>query len=285
MSKRSADGDVTCGGQAWSCCDVVSEHSVDENAMATEGMVGHQEMLWNGEGIDKPNLGSVCYVVVTANNGRSENRKLVVGDADTPLDRAIELAVMKLCSGSKFKLEDKGSPGHGLTLKLKNFNRAKDIYDWSNEELFESAKHHKARGIELFTQNKHNDAFIRFSRASKLLILCSESDSARGYTTLLHVCFNNLAACQLVAHNYTATQDLATRVLHHDPDNPKALFRRGSALLHLQDFDQAKVDLERADHLCSNNKEITAKLFDLKKRMKGYDANCAAYMKSFLNFL
>ena len=56
---------------------------------------------------------------------------------------------------------------------------------------------------------------------------------------------------------------LALQVLEGDPDNSKALFRRGTARIHLNEPDKAREDLSRAQSLTPDSKEAYASPFKL----------------------
>ena len=55
--------------------------------------------------------------------------------------------------------------------------------------------------------------------------------------------------CHMKLEQYVEAIEKCKKVLTKDPNNVKALFRRGSAYARTQDFDEAKADLIKAASL------------------------------------
>ncbi|KAB7494995.1 AH receptor-interacting protein [Armadillidium nasatum] len=55
----------------------------------------------------------------------------------------------------------------------------------------------------------------------------------------------NYAQCQLLLGEYYAVIEMCTEVLKYDPENVKALFRRGKAYVKIHNVKEAKEDLEK----------------------------------------
>eukprot|EP00039_Didymoeca_costata_P005647 m.83335 g.83335 ORF g.83335 m.83335 type:complete len:250 (-) comp12916_c0_seq3:302-1051(-) len=73
----------------------------------------------------------------------------------------------------------------------------------------------------------------------------------------------NLAACQLKDGQFQGAIDASTMVLKKEPNNIKALFRRGKAhLLIRRNTEEALADLKRANELSPNDKNIKRALQD-----------------------
>ncbi|XP_031554606.1 tetratricopeptide repeat protein 9C-like [Actinia tenebrosa] len=81
-------------------------------------------------------------------------------------------------------------------------------------------------------------------------------------------CFNNLAACHLAGGRWSKVLDNSSKVLQRQPDNAKALYRRGQAYMKLQDIDRAKEDLKRASELEPTDNSIKRTLILLEKEYK-----------------
>lgn len=60
------------------------------------------------------------------------------------------------------------------------------------------------------------------------------------------------------------------QVLKGDPNNAKALFRRGQAEMEFRNYDEALQDLGAALRLIPNNKNIKHELHRAKKHWKAY---------------
>ena len=83
-------------------------------------------------------------------------------------------------------------------------------------------------------------------------------------------CYLNLAQAYLNLQDYHACEGVASQALSIDPDNVKALFRRGQAFLEMQEFTAAKADLVAASKLSPSDKQIREKYEELKKRLANF---------------
>jgi tetratricopeptide (TPR) repeat protein len=77
----------------------------------------------------------------------------------------------------------------------------------------------------------------------------------------------NLAACYLKISppNYRRAKEYADKVLKSDSENVKAIFRRAQASLGLQDIDNARIDLEKAQKLAPEDALIKKELKRLEQ--------------------
>ena len=60
----------------------------------------------------------------------------------------------------------------------------------------------------------------------------------------------NLAACYLKEEKWEKAVARATKVLDNDPENTKALFRRGHGRIYINDLERARVRTKPPAHLC-----------------------------------
>ncbi|XP_019341692.2 peptidyl-prolyl cis-trans isomerase FKBP8 isoform X2 [Alligator mississippiensis] len=79
-------------------------------------------------------------------------------------------------------------------------------------------------------------------------------------------CLNNLAASQLKLDHYEAALKSCTLVLEHQPENIKALFRKGKVLAQQGEYSQAIPILKAALKLEPSNKTIHAEVSKLVKK-------------------
>ena len=116
-----------------------------------------------------------------------------------------------------------------------------ELYLVEDYRKLEYAKHLKALGVEDFKNENVVEAFQKFGDALKLLVLL---DGKRGVPVPENVektkrelkltLYNNLAGCQVKRSNWEYVIDLCNSVLEKDPDNVKALYRRGWARLECE---------------------------------------------------
>lgn len=81
-------------------------------------------------------------------------------------------------------------------------------------------------------------------------------------------CYLNRAACRLKLGDYSGAAADCNEVLDLDPNNIKALYRRGQSNTNMKDFEQAMVDLQVAEKLAPNDKSIKTEVAKLKKLME-----------------
>jgi tetratricopeptide (TPR) repeat protein len=80
---------------------------------------------------------------------------------------------------------------------------------------------------------------------------------------LAHYC--NLAMCHMKhGPKYLKARDNCTKALAIDPDNVKALFRRGKCYAQLNELDEAKADFERVLQLQPENSDAKRELRSLR---------------------
>ena len=222
---------------------------------------------------------------------------LVIGDADTDVDRCIDKALRSMlkCEVSLFIIsfvlplhcsDTASSLGNGAikcTVLLKEIYNEPYIFEWSHSKKYEVAMQHKIRGVELYKSGRTRDAFLRFSKGLKLLItmtLLEEIEYSKDDILALHaVLCNNIASCHLLYKNYSEALKMCNKVLQIELKNVKALFRRASAEIELQNYEQAKQDLSMILEMEPENRAVRMKLNELSKRQKEFDAKLADAMK------
>lgn len=83
------------------------------------------------------------------------------------------------------------------------------------------------------------------------------------------VCLN-LAAGELKLRNATNAKNACDEVLLNDPNNAKALYRRGQAHIELKNYDDALVDLEQAYRLSPSDKNVQNEYQRAKEVWRNY---------------
>mmetsp|Transcript_16035 Transcript_16035/g.38052 ORF Transcript_16035/g.38052 Transcript_16035/m.38052 type:complete len:616 (-) Transcript_16035:326-2173(-) len=99
----------------------------------------------------------------------------------------------------------------------------------------------------------------------------SGTDIAYGKAMALEIrsaCYLNLAACYDKIADWANSLSACNKVLDSKPDNKKALFRRGKALLGLGRLMDAKTDLEKLQEQDGSDKAVLAALADLRKKQR-----------------
>jgi FK506-binding protein 4/5 len=280
----------------------------------SHSVIFHKEIITQGVWGDRPREGGKCVVniddIVTENIALDEvqhatlsiyldsefNGSLIIGDSDTDIDRSLEGCIQTMLqmevSLMILTLPPKSLNETSLKAKtvkckvhLKEIHNKPYIFEWNHSMKYELAMCHKERGVELYRSGRTRDAFLRFSKALKLLItiIPVESDTAaqqRDEVVCLRVMLcNNIASCHLQCKNYCHVIEMCNKVLFLEPNNVKALFRRAVAYMETQEFDQAKKDFNQVQRLEPGNAAARDKLQELKKWQKKSDAKMAAAIK------
>ncbi|XP_064458213.1 uncharacterized protein LOC135368691 [Ornithodoros turicata] len=189
-------------------------------------------------------------------------------------------------TGDAERKEDNGK-SYKVRVQLVSFTREPAIFEMSITEKWRRACWHRERGVTLFNENKLRWAFTHFSTAFKYIVSLEHDIPVEDQSEEIGMdikglklnCFLNLAACQLKNGTYHYVVANCTRALEIDPSSAKALYRRGAALIQLQDYERAKADLERAAEIQPKNPALEKQMALLKERMQKLDKYFATAMK------
>ncbi|KAJ3176142.1 hypothetical protein HDU87_005519 [Geranomyces variabilis] len=98
----------------------------------------------------------------------------------------------------------------------------------------------------------------------------------------LKACYSNMSACYLKQSRPEKCIELTAKVLALDPNNAKALFRRGQANIALENEDAAYADLLKAAELAPQDKGIRDALASAHAMVKERAAKSDAVFKGKL---
>lgn len=140
---------------------------------------------------------------------------------------------------------------------------------------------HYQRGDYAFAVNSYGIALQITEASSRVDISQQEEDELLDMKVK---CLNNMAAAQLKLDHYDAALRSCVSVLAHEPDNVKALFRKGKVLALQGEIAEAIRTLKMALKLEPSNKTIHAELSKLvKKHSEQKGAEQAMYKKMLGN--
>jgi len=151
---------------------------------------------------------------------------------------------------------------------LQDFERVTPVWDMDSAGRIAFAKTTKERGNIFFKQGKFELALQKYEiQVQALDGIFKDEDKEQGAPLKLagHL---NCAACYLKMAAYLKCIDECAKALDIDPDNVKALFRRGSARLKIGDTDLAHKDLLHAVKFDPNNKNLRELLKEANYRVK-----------------
>ncbi|CAK4066352.1 unnamed protein product [Aphanomyces euteiches] len=147
--------------------------------------------------------------------------------------------------------------------------KKKEMWEMSVEEKLKEADAAKQQGTALFKAGKYaeaNEAYLEGARytESDHESTDDEKSSMKDVQTVLYL--NSAMAC-LKSGDYAGASSSATKALKNDKNNVKALYRRGVALMHVNDLDRAKEDLTAALKLEPQNRDVRRELGVLKEKL------------------
>nr|XP_060641136.1 peptidyl-prolyl cis-trans isomerase FKBP8 [Anolis sagrei ordinatus]XP_060641137.1 peptidyl-prolyl cis-trans isomerase FKBP8 [Anolis sagrei ordinatus] len=157
-----------------------------------------------------------------------------------------------------------------LEVELLEARDAPDLELLSGMEKAERANQKRERGNVHYQRADYVLAINSYDIALKIVGSSSKVDfSPEEESALMEVkvkCLNNLAASQLKLDHYEAALRSCNQVLEQQPDNIKALFRKGKVLAQQGEYSEAIPILKAALKLEPSNKTIHTELSKLAKK-------------------
>ncbi|XP_041061175.1 peptidyl-prolyl cis-trans isomerase FKBP8 [Carcharodon carcharias] len=225
-----------------------------------------------------------------------------VGDGDViqALDLCVQLMdqdeVALIISDAKYAYGSLGSsqpnvPSNAtvhLEVKLLSVSDGPDIELISGKERLLLANKKRERGNVYFLRSEYVFAISSYDIALNIVNSTSKVDFVEEEEEeLMEVkvkCLNNLAAAQLKLEHFEAALKSSEAALKHQPNNIKALFRKGKVLALQGEYMDAIPVLRKAAKLEPSNKTIQAELSQLlKKQSEQRSMEQAMYRKMLGN--
>jgi len=170
------------------------------------------------------------------------------------------------------------------TTSMDLFNSNLHLMD--DAQKLELAKDCKNEGVELYMKREFRGAFLKFSLGVKYLVtILSKSEKGEDNpleaekSQLITVLYNNLASCHVQKGNWEHAADVATSVLEKDPLNVKALYRRGISYIEIQEYEKARIDLDKLLELEPDNQLAKNRINLLNERVRQFNNDFAVRMK------
>ncbi|XP_035230345.1 dynein assembly factor 4, axonemal-like isoform X2 [Stegodyphus dumicola] len=175
-----------------------------------------------------------------------------------------------------------------IHLQLLAYTNEPEAWEMSVTEKWCRANHHKQKGLELYSHGASQHAFRRFGFALKYVIslehdIPPEQEGDMDFKDLKLACYLNIAACQMRHHNYESVVINSTKALSIQPENVKALYRRGAAYVQLQEYEKADEDLSSAHRMEPNNQAVVKQIQILKHRVQKLNQYYANAMKKLFS--
>jgi len=159
--------------------------------------------------------------------------------------------------------------------------KKKERYEYNDDEKLAEALKEKEEGTALFKAKDYRGAALKYEEACKWF----DEDTlevVEGARDIMLVCKLNAAQACINANEYSFAMEKCSYVLGTDPDNIKALYRRGLARNHTGNPEGAVVDLSRVIELDAANVAAKNELVRAKKQiMEAKKKEKAAYGNLF----
>ncbi|XP_067205649.1 aryl-hydrocarbon-interacting protein-like 1 [Linepithema humile] len=132
----------------------------------------------------------------------------------------------------------------------------KETWQMTENEKLENIPHLKEKGNALFREKKYDDASEIYAKAIGMLeqLMLAEKPNDKEWLSLNQMklpLLLNYAQCKLINKEFYSVIEHCTTVLKTEPDNVKALYRRGKAYIGVWDEKNANKDLRRAAEIDS----------------------------------
>lgn len=186
-------------------------------------------------------------------------------------ETALIVADAKYCYGKQGRNPDI-PPNANLVLEvfLLEVKDGPDLELLTGQKKLDLANKKRERGNFYYQQADYVFAINSYDIALKIVNSSSKVDfTPEEEAELLDVkmkCLNNLAASQLKLDHFEAALKSCNMVLEQQPENIKALFRKGKVLAQTGEYSEAIAILRKALKLEPSNKTIHAELSKLVKK-------------------
>ncbi|CAL1683745.1 unnamed protein product [Lasius platythorax] len=226
-------------------------------------------------------------------NGRvfeERDVEFILGEGEiVGIVEGVEIALTHFLSGeksrllikSKYAFKEQGNSEFNIPpnadveyeIELKNFEKETGTWTMKPAEKIEQAKIQKEKGTKYLTSDKINIAIKVYQKVFKYLNVESdfEDDLKKEKDNLTLTTHLNLALCYLKTNENVLAKEQCTKALELDPENEKALFRRGQADLKLASPEVAIIDFQQVLKVQPKNtaasKQISICSYLIKKQL------------------
>jgi tetratricopeptide (TPR) repeat protein len=171
-----------------------------------------------------------------------------------------------------------------IFLHLISFERSPEIYSLSIDNLYQFALKHKENANKFFREKQYSHAFKLYHRSlsyiSNFLNEQPTDEFIEKLNQLIPSIYSNMSACQLIYGNNLNVIENCTSALEIDPKYVKALYRRGLAYSNLNDYELALNDLQLANEIEKNDRNIEELLKITKQRFEQYNKTLGESLKN-----
>ncbi|CAB1324355.1 unnamed protein product [Coregonus sp. 'balchen'] len=306
--KKSGKASLLDSGEDF---EMLDDDEIDDDPPPLEDAGGNgqlkKKVLWAGNGPDsRPTKGQnvVIHLKTSLADGtlieEQPELSFTLGDGD--VIQALDLTVQLMEMGEKALVQADAKYAYGalgslapevlpsaelaLEVQLLDATEAPDLELLSPQERVTLAGQKRERGNVYYQRGDYAFAVNSYGIALQITESSSKVDiSPEEEEELMDIkvkCLNNMAASQLKLDHYEAALRSCVLVLAHQPDNIKALFRKGKVLALQGEYADAIRNLKMALKLEPSNKTIHAELSKLVKKHSEQKGSEQAMYKKML---
>ncbi|GFW64840.1 peptidyl-prolyl cis-trans isomerase FKBP4 [Trichonephila clavipes] len=139
---------------------------------------------------------------------------------------------------------------------LFGFEKVKEVFEMNTDQKLARAKIVKERGVNLYKLGQYKAAVKQF----RCVLQCLENEPGADPNTaevrkeLVKSSYLNISLCHLKSKNYLLCIKYCEKTLETDPVNEKALYRKGQAKMHMNDYSAALKDFNKVAKLYPENR-------------------------------
>jgi len=241
---------------------------------------------------ERPVLGdrtTICYTVKHKDKivEHKEDFTFILGESEAP--QALDLGVGLMDEGEvalikaapRFAYGEHGKkpdiPGNAdveFEVELLSHEHLTDHKDMSLTEKIQYMNHKRLVGNQFYQEENFEAAANCYVKAVK----CSNegapstdnSELLQEFNTLKIKCLNNLTTCQIKIRDYQEALKNCNQTLDIEPENAKALYKKGKILSSMSEYDQAIECLTKSARLEPNDPTIRDELSKAKQKRIEY---------------
>mmetsp|Transcript_29519 Transcript_29519/g.91798 ORF Transcript_29519/g.91798 Transcript_29519/m.91798 type:complete len:558 (+) Transcript_29519:93-1766(+) len=180
-------------------------------------------------------------------------------------------------AGGLLGLPDGLEPPIMIHIVVVSVEKVPEKWDLDAEGRLERGRARREAAAELYKRGRIRLACHHFELIADLFVSIDffKAELQKDATELRRIANLNRAMCMLKFGNFKLAKELCSKVLKEDPGNPKALFRRGKAMLALKEYTEAIEDLERLIEVEPGSGEGKTLLREAKRLRKQSDGQAS----------